>query len=116
MLCADLEILFYKRGRMAGGRKTKNSRTAETEASMALEHALIEVTEYLQAMMRETAQRSDENKDVKALADTMEKFSRASTRLLSLLLAQLELSLQEGKSAQLQSSLDAVLHDLRKEE
>lgn len=100
---------------MAGRKKANTGSAAALQAGQTLECALNEVTERLQGLMRQTAQRSDQTEELKALADTMEKFSRASTRLLSLLRAQRELAQRDGKSAKLQQSLDVVLREWREE-
>lgn len=84
----------------------------ENDAAMAA--ALEEVIVRLQHLMRETMQRADDEEKFSILADYMEKFSRASTRLAVLLKTQQEVAQAKGKKSKMQVAMDEVLVSMGK--
>jgi nicotinamide mononucleotide adenylyltransferase len=87
---------------------------AADEGEDAMAAALEEVIARLQHLMRETMQRADDEEKFAVLADYMEKFSRASTRLAALLKARQETTRTKGKKSKMQVTMDEVLGSLGK--
>ncbi len=73
---------------------------------------LLEVTAALQVLMRQTRERADEAKNLPELADVMEKFSRACTRLITLLKTLQVMAEDKESRHPLLAALDETLEDL----
>lgn len=92
----------------------KNGTTKKTGTRAAREPQmdLLEVTAALQVLMRQTRERADEAKDLPELADVMEKFSRACTRLITLLKTLQVMADEKESRHPLLAALDETLEDL----
>lgn len=92
----------------------KNGTTKETGTRAAREPQmdLLEVTAALQVLMRQTRERADEAKNLPELADVMEKFSRACTRLITLLKTLQVMTDEKESRHPLLAALDETLEDL----
>lgn len=73
---------------------------------------LLEVTAALQVLMRQTRERADEARNLPELADVMEKFSRACTRLITLLKTLQVMAEDKESRHPLLAALDETLEDL----
>jgi len=93
-------------------RKNGTPRKTSTGTEREPQMDLLEVTAPLQVLMRQTRERADEARNLPELADVMEKFSRACTRLITLLKT-LQMMAEDKESRHpLLDALDETLEDL----
>jgi hypothetical protein len=97
-------------------RPTKNKRYAPgSSTGKSAQDRLQETIEMLETLMQKTIDQTDESCSYQDLVDTMEKFSRASSRMASLLKAHRALSGgEESVERALNMALSEVLAELGK--
>lgn len=96
-------------------RPTKNKRYAPgSSTGKSAQDRLQETIEMLETLMQKTIDQTDESCSYQDLVDTMEKFSRASSRMATLLKAHRALSGEESVERALNTALSEVLAELGK--